>query len=144
MSNAEADGYVELAIAGIELGPVYAVPPVGTIQLVDIEGGNRLDIVMARADAEAIQQAVASKEAARPRTHDLVLAAIAALGGRTSMARILDRRPGGIYVADLVVETASGDEVHLDARPSDALNVALRSDGAGLMARAALLAVDLN
>lgn len=136
--------FVALAISGIELGPEHAVPATGTVQLVEMETGHRLDIVMARADAQAIQQAVASQEPARPRTYDLVLAAIGALDGQVTEARIVDRRPGAVFVAELVVARADGSEVRLDARPSDALNVALRSGGATLVADAALLSPSLN
>jgi hypothetical protein len=107
-------------------------------------GGEHLDIVMARADALCVQQAVANQDPPRPRTHDLVLAAIVALGARVTEARILDRRTGGVFLAELVLEAADGSVVRLDARPSDALNVALRSPGASLSANAALLAASLN
>jgi bifunctional DNase/RNase len=148
MTTSEAGGedeaFVELAIAGIELGPEDGRPAIGTIQLVDMASGERLDIVMARPDAVCVQQAVANQDPPRPRTHDLVLAAIVGLGARVTEARILDRRTGGVFVAELVLETADGTEVHLDARPSDALNVALRARGASLSANAALLAASLN
>jgi bifunctional DNase/RNase len=148
MTNLQVGGqeepFVELAIAGIELGSEDARPAIGTIQLVDMASGERLDIVMARADALCVQQAVADQDSPRPRTHDLVLAAIIGLGGRVTEARILDRRTGGVFLAELVLEAADGSEVRLDARPSDALNVALRSRGASLTAHPALLAASLN
>ena len=143
-AEATGDEFVELAIAGIDLGPEDARPAIGTVQLVDMASGDRLDIVMARADALSIQQAVASQDPPRPKTHDLVLAAVQSLGGTVASARILDRRTGGVFVAELVLRAPDGNELFLDARPSDALNVALRAGSATLWANAALLAAALN
>jgi bifunctional DNase/RNase len=142
--EASEESMVELAIAGIDLGLEDARPAIGTVQLLDMATGERLEIVMARADAQAIQQAVASQDPARPRPHDLVLSAIRALGGTVLSARIVDRRAGGVFLAELVVRTVDDRELTLDARPSDALNVALRASGASLWANAALLTPALN
>jgi len=135
---------IELVLASVDLSPDGVQPATGTISLVDMEGGGRLDIVMARADAVLVQEAVAGVIPTRPRTHDLLLSAVFALGGSVVGVSIVERRAGGLYVASLRVRRQDGSTVELDARPSDALNVALRSTGAVLRAAYPLVYVPTN
>jgi bifunctional DNase/RNase len=137
-------GLVELALASVELSPEGVHPPTGTVSLVAMEAGGRLDIVMARADAVLVQEAIAGTPPARPRAHDLLLAAVDALAGAVTGVTLVERRPGGVYVANLRVRRPDGSAVELDARPSDALNVALRSTGAVLRAVRSLVDVPAN
>jgi bifunctional DNase/RNase len=143
-AQAVAEPLVELALASVDLSPDGVQPATGTISLVDMEGGGRLDIVMARADAVLVQEAIAGVIPTRPRTHDLLLSTVFALGGSVVGVSILERRAGGVYVASLRVRRPDGSTVELDARPSDALNVALRSTGAGLRAAYPLVYVPTN
>ena len=138
------DELVELALASVELSPEGLQPATGTVSLVDMEGGRKLDIVMARADAVLVQEAIAGEAPARPRTHDLLLAAVQALAGAVTGVTLVERRAGGVYVANLRVLRPDGSTAELDARPSDALNVALRSSGAVLRASRALMDVPAN
>lgn len=135
---------VELALASVELSPEGLQPASGTVSLVDMAGGGQLDIVMARPDAALVQEAIAGTAPPRPRTHDLLLAAVEALSGAVVGVTLVERRAGGVYVAVLRVRGADGSEVDLDARPSDALNVALRSTGAVLRATRSLVEVPAN
>ena len=147
-ADAAADGVepelVELALTSVELSAEGLQPATGTVSLADVEGGGRLDIVMARADAVLVQEALAGTAAARPRTHDLLLAAVEALSGAVTGATLVERRPGGVYVATLRILRPNGSVADLDARPSDALNVALRSRGAALRAVRSLVDVPAN
>ena len=135
---------VELALASVELSPEGLQPATGTVSLVAVEGEGRVDIVMARSDAVLVQEALAGTPAPRPRTHDLLLAAVDALGGAVTGVTLVERRAGGVYVASLWLRRPDGSAVGLDARPSDALNVALRSPGADLRAVRALVEVPAN
>ncbi len=142
--EAVAPDLVELALASVELSPEGLQPATGTVSLVDMEGGGHLDIVMARADAALVQEAIAGTTPPRPRTPDLLLAAIEALAGAVTGVTLVERRAGGVYVANLRIRGPDGSEVELDARPSDALNVALRSTGAVLRAARPLVEVPAN
>jgi len=137
-------GLVELALASVELSPEGLQPATGTVSLVAMDEAGRVDIVMARADAVLVQEAIAGIPAPRPRTHDLLLAAVAALAGAVTGVTLVERRAGGVYVAKLRVRRSDGTEVELDARPSDALNVALRVTGAVLRADRSLVDVPAN
>jgi bifunctional DNase/RNase len=142
--HAATSEVVELALASVHLAPPEVQPATGTVSLLDLAGGGQLDIVMARADAVLVQEAIAGAAPPRPRTHDLLLAAVEALGGAVVAVTLVDRRAGGVYVANLRVRRSDGSTVELDARPSDALNVALRSTGAVLQAARFLLDVPAN
>ncbi len=135
---------VELALASVELSPEGLQPATGTVSLVEVDGAGHLDIVMARSDAVLVQEALAGTEPPRPRTHDLLLAAIASLSGAVTGVTLVERRPGGVYVANVRVLRPDGSTADLDARPSDALNVALRSRGAALRAARSLIDVPAN
>lgn len=135
---------VELALASVELSAEGLQPATGTVSLVDMEGGARLDIVMARPDAMLVQDAIAGLTPPRPRTHDLLLAAVEALGGAISGVTIVERQAGGVYLATLRVRRPDGSVAELDARPSDALNLALRSTGAVLSAVRTLVEIPAN
>ena len=60
----------------------------------------------------------------RPYTHDLIVAAISALAGRVTSAHI--HRASGPCVHGRLWVGAAGGELGLDARPSDAIAVAMR------------------
>jgi len=135
---------VELTLASVELSPEGLQPATGTVSLVDLTAGGHLDIVMARADAVLVQEALSGTPAPRPRAHDLLLAAVAALSGAVTGVTLVERRPGGVYVASVRVLRPDGSVAELDARPSDALNVALRSPGAALRAHRSLVEVPAN
>jgi len=135
---------VELALASVELSLEGMLPATGRVSLVGMEGEGQIDIVMARTDAVLVQEAIAGTAAPRPRTHDLLVAAVEALGGAISGVTLVERRAGGVYVASLQVTRADGSVVELDARPSDALNVALRSSGAVIHAARELVHVPAN
>jgi uncharacterized protein len=89
------------------------------------EGPRYLPLWVGQTDADAASRAVKSESVPRPQPHDLMLEAVRELGGRCSHAAIIDL-VGKTYYAQLVVEQA-GRQVELDARPSDAVNVALRA-----------------
>jgi len=135
---------VELALASVELSPEGLLPATGTVSLVAIEGDGQVDIVMARLDAVLVQEAIAGAAPPRPRTHDLFVAAVGALEGEVTGVTLVERRAGGVYVASLQVSRADGSIAQLDARPSDALNIALRSSGAVIHAPRALVDVPAN
>jgi len=140
----EPPDLVELALASVELSPEGLMPATGTVSLVALADGGQLDIVMARPDAVLVQEAITGIPPLRPRTHDLLLAVVEALAGAVTGVTLVERRAGGVYVANLAVRGSDGSTVELDARPSDALNVALRSVGAVLRADRALIDVPAN
>lgn len=89
-------------------------------------------IVIGTGEASEIHRVVTDSETARPLTHQLALNAILALGSRIVGVDIVDLRANTFYAEILLTETQGGTGdaegiVKVDARPSDALALALRS-----------------
>jgi bifunctional DNase/RNase len=75
-------------------------------------------------EAEAITIALQEVEIARPQTHDLIKNLIHTMNARLSRIEITAIRED-VYFADLVLE-ASGEDLRIDCRPSDAVALAVR------------------
>ena len=94
--------------------------------LKDVERDRYLPIWIGAWEASAIAMRLQGVTAERPLTHDLFIASIEQLGAR------IDR----VVISDLADETYharlylahDGTEVEVDARPSDALALAVRSE----------------
>lgn len=105
------------------------------VVLVEDAGSRRLPIWIGFAEAASIAAEVARQRPPRPNTHDLLLDVIGDLEGRVERAVVTELRDG-TYYAVLHVATR-GRHVEIDARPSDAVAIALRAS-APLFVRAAL------
>jgi len=75
-------------------------------------------------EAENIILHQAGIETPRPLTYDLMKNIIKALGATVKHVAIIDKR-NNIYIAEVVLDR-DGEEIRVDARPSDAVNIALR------------------
>lgn len=120
MSDQEA---VEMFVGGLMLDPNTQTP---VVILKDESGDNCLPIWIGAAEATSIASAIKQVSLPRPLTHDILHEAIAELGGKVKRIIITELRDA-TYLAELVL--AQGDRVIvIDARPSDAIGVAIRAD----------------
>lgn len=89
------------------------------------KGGNRLlPIWIGQPEAESIVMQMKNMKRERPLTHDLCKRLIVGLGGSLTRVQIT-RVQKNTYFAEL--HLARGDDVvHVDARPSDSIAIALR------------------
>ncbi len=85
-----------------------------------------LPIFIGPCEAEAIAMRLQNVHTERPMTHDLLKAMIAELGGEVQHIVVNDLRNDTFY-AQIVVEL-SGETRLVDARPSDAIALAVRLD----------------
>lgn len=85
-----------------------------------------LPIWIGMAEASAIATELERIKLGRPMTHDLLKAVMEALGGKLVQVEIVDLREN-TYIASLLIQNASNENVTLDARPSDAIALALRT-----------------
>jgi uncharacterized protein len=88
-------------------------------------GARRLPIRIGSVEAAAISAGVHPAKKHRPQTHDLLKSTIEALGAQLMSVRITDVS-GTTFFAQLVLRAADGSEVCVDARPSDAIALAVR------------------
>ncbi len=77
-------------------------------------------------EATSILIAVEGQQAPRPLSHDLITTLFGALGARVERVEVT-RIDDGTFYAEITLTTPSGRQV-LDARPSDAVALAVRAD----------------
>lgn len=103
-------------------------------------GDRGVAIWIGGAEAAAIALSLQGEQAPRPLTADLLVGVLAATEAQLRRVAITAMR-AGTYYAELELTTGDGHVQRVDARPSDAIAVALRC-GAEIVASAALLTED--
>jgi uncharacterized protein len=93
------------------------------IVLKESQGDRAFPIVIGFFEAAAIDRRIKGHVLPRPMTHDLLGAVIEAMGGRLTKVVINDLKEHTFF-ANLVIER-NGDQVAVDARPSDAIALAV-------------------
>ncbi|MEW6071470.1 MAG: bifunctional nuclease family protein [Planctomycetota bacterium] len=97
------------------------------IYLVESGGSRGFPIVIGNAEAGEIYRVLHREEPPRPLTHQLAFDLVSGLGARIRHADIVDLKHNTFY-AQLTLENEAGDVVAVvDARPSDAIALALRA-----------------
>ena len=91
-------------------------------------GGNRfLPIIIGISEVTAIKMKISGIQPPRPLTHDLLKDTIAQLGA-TLQRVIITKLEFNTFFAKLILQTKEGELREVDARPSDSIAVALRSE----------------
>lgn len=114
------EGYVAVEVVGVRV----EMPSNSPIVLVRSPGALLLPIWIGPNEAAAIAMALQGVAAPRPLTHDLFVATLAQLGTPLRSVRIT-RLDDSVFYGELVL--GDGDETLVDARPSDAIALALRA-----------------
>ena len=113
---------VAMSIKGLMLDPVSNSP---IVVLKDEEEKFFLPIWVGIFEANAIALQLENVTTPRPMTHDLLRTAIAELNGKVTRIVINDLRDSTFFAQILLI--AGGKTLELDARPSDAIALALRA-----------------
>jgi hypothetical protein len=132
MSDGEgaASPPIRVEIRGLMLDPASNNP---IVILRDPESESFLPIWIGLFEASAIQLGLQEVESPRPRTHDLLASFLAALGGRLLKVVVEDLREQTFYAVLHVERVNDGREqehrqlLEIDARPSDAIALAIRT-----------------
>ncbi|HVM31978.1 MAG TPA: bifunctional nuclease family protein, partial [bacterium] len=95
--------------------------------LTDEEEKRYLPIWIGVAEATAIFIQLNEQTLPRPMTHDLLKNVIETLGGKVNKILVNDINQNTFF-ARVFLETEMGDKFEVDARPSDAIALALRCD----------------
>jgi bifunctional DNase/RNase len=110
-------------VRGVEVDPRTASP---VVLLEETEGQHRrLPIWIGAYEAQSIAAALEKVPAPRPNPHDLIKSIVEGLHGTLERVVITELR-NGTYYATLDV-SVDGRTVQVDARPSDAIAVAVRT-----------------
>ncbi len=113
---------IEVTIDSIR---VSLVSPQRVVLLRELRGQRLLPIWIGPYEAEAIQYALHEVEVARPLTHDLLKNVFHALGARVLRVEVV-KLQDNVFYGNIVAEVG-GRVVNIDARPSDALALAVRT-----------------
>ena len=113
---------VEMTIKGLMVDPITHMP---IIILRDQDGQRVLPIWVGIFEANAIALQMENISTPRPMTHDLLRHVIEDLGGTVTKIVIADLRDNTFYA--LIHVNTQGGPVAIDARPSDAIALALRT-----------------
>ena len=107
-------------------GPIASLVVLRTREETDGAASRQLPIRIGSFEATAITMGVNGRSG-RPMTHDLLCSAISELGASCVSVRVMAVQ-GTTFFAQVELERADGEHVFLDARPSDALAVAVREE----------------
>jgi len=118
-----ADPEIEVRIRGLMMDPSTKMP---IVVLNDLAGEIVLPIWVGLLEANAIALEIEKSTMPRPMTHDLLRSAIASLNAQVTRVVVAALR-GDTFYATVWMEQG-GEPIALDARPSDAIALALRSD----------------
>ena len=126
--------YVQVDIIGLSTSPSSG----GAYALVlgESDGNRRLPIIIGAFEAQAIALELEKIQPPRPMTHDLLRNLLEALGAEVTDVVIDDLREGTFFAK--VRYVYDDEEAHLDARPSDAVALAVRTDAPIYVAAAVL------
>lgn len=139
MSNPNEELQVE--IKGLMLDPSSNVP---IVILRDIQSQLFLPIWIGVFEANAIALRLEGIEPPRPMTHDLLRSVVDQLGGTVEKIVISDLRESTFFA--MIHVRNNGSSLSIDARPSDAIALALRTEAPIFVLRSVLdkaQAVDL-
>ena len=116
------DKPIRMEVRGLMLDPSSNNP---IVVLRDPESQTFLPIWIGLFEASAIQLGLENANSARPRTHDLLAAILDTLGGKVSKVVVKDLKEQTFYA---VIHVEQNDRhLEIDARPSDAIALALRT-----------------
>ena len=114
---------IEVQIRGLMLDPVTNMP---IVVLKDIASELVLPIWVGVFEANAIALELEKAPTPRPMTHDLLRHFARGLGATVAKVVVSDLREDTFYAT--VWMEQNGEQVSIDARPSDAIALALRAD----------------
>lgn len=125
---------IEMRVAGLALDPTTQMP---IVILRDDSGTHTLPIWIGLVEASAIATFLEKIPLARPMTHDLLRNLLDELGAKVTRVEITELRENTFYA--LIHLQHQGADRPIDARPSDAVALALRA-GAPILVSEEVLA----
>jgi bifunctional DNase/RNase len=115
---------IEVKIRGLMMDPSSGTP---IIILKDVNGETMLPIWVGAYEANAIALEIEKITPQRPMTHDLLRNVITEMGASVERVVVTELRDNTFF-AMIVMKSRAGETIMIDARPSDAIALALRTD----------------
>ncbi|NLN59875.1 MAG: bifunctional nuclease family protein [Deltaproteobacteria bacterium] len=115
---------IEMKVSGLTLDPITGMP---IVILKDLQEKKAIPIWIGIFEASAIATELEKIRFSRPMTHDLLKEMLQAMEVKISRIEIQDLR-NNTFFACIFMEGKDGETRTVDARPSDAIALALRMD----------------
>jgi len=115
---------IEVKIRGLMMDPSSGTP---IIILKDVNSDTMLPIWVGAYEANAIALEIEKVSPQRPMTHDLLRNVILEMGASVERVTVTELRDNTFYAA-IMMRSRAGEALMIDARPSDAIALALRVD----------------
>jgi bifunctional DNase/RNase len=115
---------IEVKIRGLMMDPSSGTP---IIILKDVNSETMLPIWVGAYEANAIALEIEKITPQRPMTHDLLRNVITEMGASVERVVVTELRDNTFF-AMIVMKNRAGESIMIDARPSDAIALALRTD----------------
>jgi len=122
VSKETSSSFIEMEVKGVRLDPIGQNP---VVILVDKEEKKALAIWIGPVEASAIERQLTRVTTPRPMTHDLFHSVLGRMKAKVREVRITDLKEQTYYA--LLVLALDQERVEIDARPSDAIILALKS-----------------
>lgn len=123
---------LKMTVSRLAVDPLTNLP---VLVLADSDGREAMEIGIGLGEASAIATELAKVALQRPATHDLMKTVIGECGARVERVELRDVRHDTFYAA-IILERPRRDDgsapvlIEIDARPSDAIALALRTGAA--------------
>ena len=118
----EADMFRQVTVSGLTIDPFTNSP---IMILKDVESEKAVPIWIGLLEATAIASELEKIKFSRPMTHDLLKNVMDVMAVQITRVEVCDLRDNTYFA--LIYFTRNGQEVTIDARPSDAIALALRA-----------------
>ena len=116
------EDFIQMTVGGLTLDPVTKTP---IVILKDSDNKLNLPIWIGLLEATAMATELEGIKMARPMTHDLLRNLLQELGGSVESIEVTDLRENTYFA--LIHLEVDGKRLAIDARPSDAISLALRT-----------------
>jgi uncharacterized protein len=113
---------IEMKVSGLTIDPITNTP---IVILKDMQENKAIPIWIGLFEASAIATELEKIIFSRPMTHDLLNECLKALNAKVNRVEIVDIRNNTFYAN--IYLTRDGENITIDARPSDAVALALRA-----------------
>jgi bifunctional DNase/RNase len=116
------DNFILMTVGGLTLDPVTKTP---IVILRDPDNKLNLPIWIGLLEATAMATELEGIKMARPMTHDLLRSIIGQVGAAVEWVEVTELRDNTYFA--LIYLRVNGQQLQIDARPSDAISLALRT-----------------
>lgn len=117
------EDFILMTVGALTLDPTTKTP---IVVLKDPDNKLNLPIWIGLLEAASMATELEGIKPQRPMTHDLLRNLISDLGGSVEAIEVTELRDN-TYFAEIQVRTREGRTLRIDARPSDAISLALRT-----------------